>query len=41
MTERHYAHLAPSYVANAIRSGFPTLGIVARGKVTSIRPRRA
>lgn len=27
MVERHYAHLAPSYVSERIRSGFPTLGI--------------
>src|SRR5262249_41251861 len=39
MTERHYAHLAPSYVADAIRAGFPTLGIVGPSKVTAIRPR--
>lgn len=28
MTERHYAHLAPSYVADTIRSSLPSLGIV-------------
>jgi integrase len=28
MTEKHYAHLAPSYVADTIRAQFPTLGIV-------------
>jgi integrase len=27
MTEKHYAHLAPSYVADTIRTHFPTLGI--------------
>jgi integrase len=27
MTERHYAHLAPSYVADTIRAHFPRLGI--------------
>ncbi len=27
MTEKHYAHLAPSYVAETIRAHFPTLGI--------------
>jgi integrase len=26
-TERHYAHLAPSYIAETIRANFPTLGI--------------
>ena len=28
MTEKHYAHLAPSYVASTIRAHFPTLGLV-------------
>src|SRR5262249_3163770 len=27
MTEKHYAHLAPSYVADTIRAHFPTLGL--------------
>jgi site-specific recombinase XerD len=27
MTEKHYAHLAPSYVADTIRAHFPILGI--------------
>jgi integrase len=27
MTEKHYAHLAPSYVADTIRAHFPNLGI--------------
>ena len=27
MTEKHYAHLAPNYVADTIRTHFPTLGI--------------
>jgi integrase len=27
MTEKHYAHLAPNYVAETIRAHFPTLGI--------------
>jgi ribosome recycling factor len=25
MTERHYAHLAPNYVADTIRANFPRL----------------
>ncbi len=29
MTERHYAHLAPSYVADMIRATMPRLGLVA------------
>ena len=28
MTERHYAHLAPSYVADTIRAALPGFGIV-------------
>jgi integrase len=36
MTEKHYAHLAPSYVADTIRANFPTLGITGDTTVTSI-----
>jgi integrase len=35
MTEKHYAHLAPNYVADAIRAGFPKLGIVGQ---TNLKP---
>lgn len=38
MTEKHYAHLAPNYVADAIRAGFPTLGIVGAPKVKRLKP---
>lgn len=41
MTERHYAHLAPSYVAATIRANFPTLGIVPESNVTEIDEARA
>src|SRR5262249_9646873 len=37
MTEKHYAHLAPSYVADTIRAHFPTLGITGENTVTPIR----
>lgn len=37
MAERHYAHLAPTYVAQAIRAGFEDLGITQKGKVTALR----
>jgi hypothetical protein len=30
MTEKHYAHLCPSYVADTIGQNFPTLGIVEK-----------
>ncbi len=36
MMERHYTHLAPSYIADAIRAGLPTFGIVEQGKITPI-----
>jgi integrase len=37
MTEKHYAHLAPSYVAETIRTHFPTLGITEDGAVKALR----
>ena len=39
MTERHYAHLSPSYVADAIRAGFPSLGIVEDSNVVGMAGR--
>ncbi len=41
MTERHYAHLAPSYVAETVRAAFGTLGIVASSNVAPMTPGRA
>jgi integrase len=41
MTEKHYAHLAPSYVADTIRAQFPTLGIVEDTTVTTLQARQA
>lgn len=38
MTERHYAHLSPSYVADTVRQSFGTLGIVAETKVQPLLP---
>ena len=32
-TEKHYAHLAPSYNADTIRAHFPTLGIGVDEKI--------
>jgi integrase len=37
MTERHYAHLSPSYVAETVRRSFGSLGIVSETVVTPIR----
>jgi integrase len=40
MTERHYAHLAPSYVADTIRAHFPTLGIEGDTSVVPLQRKR-
>lgn len=40
MTEKHYAHLAPSYVADTIRAHFPTLGIADNSAVVALKPRK-
>jgi integrase len=37
MTEKHYAHLAPNYVAETIRAKFPSLGIVETDTVVPLR----
>jgi hypothetical protein len=37
MTEKHYAHLAPNYVADTIRANFPNLGIGEMPKVVPVR----
>jgi integrase len=36
ITERHYAHLAPSYIADTIRGAFPDLGIAGERTVISL-----
>jgi hypothetical protein len=40
LTERHYAHLAPSYVADTIRAAFPNLGISARRTCLTLKKAR-
>jgi len=37
MTEKHYAHLAPSYVADTIRAHFPKFGIAGKSRVVAIK----
>jgi integrase len=37
MTEKHYAHLAPSYLAEQIRKFAPTFGTVEEGNVEELR----
>ena len=41
MVERHYSHLAPSYIADAIRAGAPKFGFRADSKVITISARDA
>jgi integrase len=41
MVEKHYGHLAPSYVADEIRKRAPTFGIEQASDVTSLDDRRA
>jgi integrase len=41
MTEKHYAHLAPSYIADTIRAHFPTLGIAVDTTVTAMKRKAA
>jgi integrase len=38
MTERHYAHLIPSHVAQVIRATMPKLGLVEVDQVVSLMP---
>jgi integrase len=40
MTEKHYAHLAPSYVADTIRAHFPVLGIAEKSEVVPLTAKR-
>ena len=40
MTEKHYAHLAPNYVAQTIREKFPVLGIANAAQVVQLSSRR-
>lgn len=36
MTEKHYAHLSPGYVAETVRAALPSLGIVEPSNVTKL-----
>jgi integrase len=36
MTEKHYAHLAPSYVAETVRAALQPLGIVTASNVVQM-----
>ncbi len=37
MTEKHYAHLTPNYVAETVRAALPALGIVDKANVTALK----
>ena len=37
MTEKHYAHLAPSYVSDTVRSALPAYGILENTNVVALR----
>jgi integrase len=41
MVEKHYGHLAPSYVAQAVREHAPRFGAAGDGKVKKLRPKKA
>ena len=36
MVEKHYGHLAPSYIADTVRAAFGTLGILEPSNVVPI-----
>jgi hypothetical protein len=36
MTERHYAHLVPSHIAQVIRATMPRLGLIEAHSITPI-----
>ena len=41
MVEKHYGHLAPSYVADMIRAAAPELGVGSISNVSVFTPRKA
>src|SRR5882757_531409 len=41
MTEKHYAHLAPNYVAQTIRANFPVLGLTDGADVIPLHRAKA
>jgi integrase len=40
MVEKHYGHLAPSYIAQAVREHAPRFGAAGEAKIKKLRPRR-
>jgi integrase len=41
MTSKHYAHIAPSYVADAIRAALPTIWLIEGTNVVALQPKAA
>lgn len=41
MTEKHYAHLAPNYIADTVRAALPTMGIIEPVNVSSLRLKKS
>ncbi len=37
MTEKHYAHLAPSYIADTVRAALPGFGILGETNVVPLQ----
>jgi hypothetical protein len=40
MVEKHYGHLAPSYVADAIRAGAPRFGAIEKTNIARLEAGR-
>jgi hypothetical protein len=38
MVEKYYGHLAPSFIADAVRDHAPSFDIAGEGKVKKLRP---
>jgi integrase len=41
MTSKHYAHIAPSYVADTVRAALPTIGLIEGTNVVALQPKAA
>jgi integrase len=41
MTSKHYAHIAPSYVADTVRAAVPTIGLIEGTNVIALQPKPA
>ena len=39
MTEKHYTHFAPSYVADTVRAALPGFGIIDETNVVALQPK--